>query len=197
MSSIEKNPATWPFYQIIFSSVRLILYFTAECCRKPALFHFGSLFRLPPSSECCRKPAWPRPLRGERPLGAAVSVPRGWRVFETQRWRAQSRRQKLRRHALKGAASEKGKSHAAAFSMPKSPLSGRYYNRRARSFRGEPPPHAAQMVGRSRGTPPTRPAAVRPWPPASASSVGRRSLGSPAAPSKIHGLGIFLGVFRG
>lgn len=134
---------------------------------------------------------------GGRPLGAAVSVPRGWRVFETQRWRAQSRRQKLRRRALKGAASEKGKSHAAAFSMPKSPLLGRYYNRRARSFRGEPPPHAAQMVGRSRGTPPTRPAAVRPWPPASASSVGRRSLGSPAAPSKIHGLGIFLGVFRG
>ena len=58
-------------------------------------------------------------------------------------------------------------------------------------------PHAAQMEGRSRGTPPTRPAAVRPWPPASASSVGRRSLGSPTAPSKIHGLGIFLGVFRG
>ena len=77
---------------------------------------------------------------GGRPLGAAVSVPRGWRVFETQRWRAQSRRQKLRRRALKGAASEKGKSHAAAFSMPKSPLPGRYYNRRARSFRGEPPP---------------------------------------------------------
>ncbi len=39
-----------------------------------------------------------------------------------------------------GAASEKGKPHAAAFSMPKSPLPGRYYNRRARSFRGEPPP---------------------------------------------------------
>ena len=117
------------------------------------MFHFGSLFCLPPSSECCRKPAWPRPLRGERPLGAAVSVPRGWRVFETQRWRAQSRRQKLRRRALKGAASEKGKSHAAAFSMPISPLPGRYYNRRARSFRGEPPPHAAQMVGRSRGPP--------------------------------------------
>ena len=60
------------------------------------------MFRFPPSSECCRKPAWPRPLRGERPLGAAVSVPRGWRVVETQRWRAQSRRQKLRRRALKG-----------------------------------------------------------------------------------------------
>lgn len=39
---------------------------------------------------------------GGRPLDAAVSVPRGWRVFETQRWRAQSRRQKLRRRALKG-----------------------------------------------------------------------------------------------
>ena len=57
-----------------------------------------------------------------------------------KRWRAQSRRQKLRRRALKGRPPRKENIMPPPFQCRKSPLPGRYYNRRARSFRGEPPP---------------------------------------------------------
>lgn len=105
---------------------------------------------------------------GGRPLGAAVSVPRGWRVFETQRWRAQSRRQKLRRRALKGRPPRKENLMPPPFQCRNRPSRGDITIGARALFEASHPPHAAQMEGRSRGTPPTRPAAVRPWPPASA-----------------------------